>query len=229
MMTNLEPDDVIGSRIRDLRKRSGLSADQLASRCAGVGYPQLSATAIYLIEGGGRGKSGSRPRRRVTIEELLVLAVALETSPLVLLVPEDSDAEYAVTPELTTTTKRVIAWVLGNSWTPEGPPHEVADQGSARERARRFDMNMPGWMHDMLGQMRSVTHEAIKGEVREAVREALDTAGWIIPEAVAASPEREDLITVFRHDLERLGVAVESVDKKGGENGEPADQTDSDR
>lgn len=85
--------DQVGVRVRDLRRRNGLSVEQLAERCGAAGIP-LSTTALYLIEGGGRGKSTGRERRRVTVDELLVLAKALDV-PAFRLLPEVAEPESA--------------------------------------------------------------------------------------------------------------------------------------
>jgi hypothetical protein len=72
-----EPSDVMGTRVREIRKRQGPTAGAQAQHCASSGLLHLIPNALYLIEGGGRGKSGKRSRRHVTVEELLGLSVAL--------------------------------------------------------------------------------------------------------------------------------------------------------
>jgi len=124
--------------VRDARKRAGWSVDQLAERCAEVGLPQLSATAVYLIEGGGRGKSGTRPRRRITVEELLGVAYALGVSPLALLLPED-DTSYPVTPDVVTSARAVYEWFVGERFPPLPAPGD-ADQWNDEDRAAAWFM-----------------------------------------------------------------------------------------
>jgi transcriptional regulator with XRE-family HTH domain len=77
------PSDVVGSRLRQLRKQRALSIEQVADLCAEAGAPELTANALYLIEG-GRRKSGRRTRK-VTVDELLALGAAFNVSPLTLL------------------------------------------------------------------------------------------------------------------------------------------------
>lgn len=93
-----EPSDVMGTRVREIRKRQGLTAGAQAQHCASSGLLHLTPNALYLIEGGGRGKSGKRSRRHVTVEELLGLSVTLAVPPLALLLPEDAADEFAITP-----------------------------------------------------------------------------------------------------------------------------------
>lgn len=133
IVPNPELSDLIGGRVRDARRREGLSVDQLAQRCADVGLPQLSPTALYLIEGGGRGKSGTRPRRRITVEELLGVAYALGVSPLTLLLPEENSS-YPVTPDALASARAVYEWFVGERLAPLPAP-DAADEWNDEDRA----------------------------------------------------------------------------------------------
>lgn len=66
-------------RLREIR---GLSAQDLADRCSELGAPQLSRGVISNIE--------SR-KENVSIEEVLVLASALDVSPVQLFTPADDE------------------------------------------------------------------------------------------------------------------------------------------
>lgn len=76
--------DRLGTRIRDLRTRVGLSQEDLAAaaRDAGAG-DGFTATVVGAMES-GRRREGRRTRL-FTLDELLPLAAALEVSPLELL------------------------------------------------------------------------------------------------------------------------------------------------
>ena len=65
------------TRLRLLRQRRGMSARELAARCAEVGVPSLSRSTIAKIE--------SRVRTFVTVEEVAALATALGVTPADLL------------------------------------------------------------------------------------------------------------------------------------------------
>ena len=68
---------VIRDRIRDLRERSGLDRDELATRAREYGLAEgFTANVVGFLERGRRG---------LTVEELLAIAQALEVSPLELL------------------------------------------------------------------------------------------------------------------------------------------------
>lgn len=75
--------DTVGAQLRSLRKRVGLSVEEVAKLCAGAAAPELTANVLYAIEG-GRRKEGERTRT-VTVDELFALARALEVTPGMLL------------------------------------------------------------------------------------------------------------------------------------------------
>lgn len=75
--------DRIGARVRQLREARGWSEPALAAQCGQLGAP-LSRQAIHRIE----VPVSSRPRRLLSVHELLVLARALEVHPMDLLPPE---------------------------------------------------------------------------------------------------------------------------------------------
>jgi transcriptional regulator with XRE-family HTH domain len=60
-------------RLREIRRERKISARELAARCARLGMPGLTRSAISKIESGVRA--------RVTIEEFAILAVALDVDP----------------------------------------------------------------------------------------------------------------------------------------------------
>ena len=63
----------LAARLRDLRRRQGISARELAIRCAQVGMPSLTRSTIAKIEAG--------VRNFVTVEETAALAAALNVHP----------------------------------------------------------------------------------------------------------------------------------------------------
>lgn len=68
--------DDVAREIRAARKRRGLSVGQLAARCAELGAPELTAQALYKLEG-QRARADRRPRP-VTVDELFIFADALQ-------------------------------------------------------------------------------------------------------------------------------------------------------
>ncbi len=101
----LAPVEAVASRLREVRKARGWSAQQVAARCAALGMPQLDRSTVANIENGRR--------QRIGVDELLVLAFALGVAPVHLLVPLD-ERWYAVTPKHINASSRVRQWVRGN-------------------------------------------------------------------------------------------------------------------
>jgi transcriptional regulator with XRE-family HTH domain len=77
--------DLIADQIRDLRRREGLTREELAAAARGQGLPAtFTAVALGNVETGRRDHEGRR-RREVTVDELAALAAAAGRSPLDLL------------------------------------------------------------------------------------------------------------------------------------------------
>jgi transcriptional regulator with XRE-family HTH domain len=117
----LTPSDVVAGRVREVRRKRGLTVSQLAQGCAELGVPQLTEQALYNLEAGRADKQGRR-RRAVTVDELLVLAHALHCAPVHLLVPLEDDQDYPVTPAVAE-----LAWVARN-WVRGEYPVTGTDQ-----------------------------------------------------------------------------------------------------
>ena len=104
------PSDVVADRVVELRRSAGLTRDQLAARVEALGSP-LSPAALANIETGRRDKDGRR-RREVSVEELLVLAAALDVTPAALVVDLDAD-EAEVAEQLRMFPVELLWWVTG--------------------------------------------------------------------------------------------------------------------
>lgn len=100
------PSQVVARRVREVRRaRGGLSAEQLAQRCADLGMPSLNRSVIANLENGRRDF--------VTVDELLVLALALDVAPLHLVVPMGAQDPMLIAPDIPHLGGPVRAWVRG--------------------------------------------------------------------------------------------------------------------
>lgn len=132
------PVDTISARVKELRRRKGLTAAELGERLTRQGVAWDRSIVANLENG---------RRRSVTVTELLALALVLDVSPLHLLVPLD-EGDYRVTPELAQPTDRVREWIRGGGGLPgtdmriygtETPRAEFeAAMAAARARSERF-------------------------------------------------------------------------------------------
>jgi len=107
------PSDYAASRIREVRRLRNMSTSDLAARCAGLGVPRITMAVIENIENGRRNLEGQR-RRTVSVDELMVIALALNCPPLYLLIPpEDMDQPYPLTPTEVLNRRYVAEWFSG--------------------------------------------------------------------------------------------------------------------
>ena len=88
-----------------------MSAVKLAARTTELGYP-IHRVAISKLESG---------ERAITVPELVILAAALNTVPLALLLPGTADAAIEILPGDEMTGAAAIGWFTGTtSATPTG-------------------------------------------------------------------------------------------------------------
>ncbi len=114
---------VIARRVREVRSRHQMTAQDLAERMTTLGLPWNRTTVVKLENG---------RRENVSVTELLVLAEALATAPVNLLVPV-TDEPYQVTPARTESSDVVREWVRGNKPLP----------GTSTEDQRTFYAEVP--------------------------------------------------------------------------------------
>lgn len=122
------PSGVVGARVREVRRLRDWTAAQLAERCADLGAPEITSSVVTDLETGRRDKTTGRRRRNITVDELLVLALALDVAPVHLIAPtypapgwgrqdgrnDPNDAQlYAVTSTQEVPVYRVRSWVRG--------------------------------------------------------------------------------------------------------------------
>ncbi|WP_416970647.1 helix-turn-helix domain-containing protein [Streptomyces sp. 4F14] len=106
----------VGEAVRAARTDLGLSAPEVAKRCADLGVP-IPPTGINKIENGGRGS--------LKVEEALALAVVLQVPLASLLVPLGTDATIELLPNLRISSWEAVRVVTGEGFmedAPEGSP-----------------------------------------------------------------------------------------------------------
>lgn len=82
----MTPTATIAAGIRRVRQARNLSLGALAARCAIMGVPRITAAVLTTIERGERGHVG--------VDELFVLAAALDSSPLELFASTDGPIDF---------------------------------------------------------------------------------------------------------------------------------------
>jgi transcriptional regulator with XRE-family HTH domain len=97
----------VAANLRRIRQERGLSYAELARRLAALGHPILD-TGIIKIEKG---------ERRIDVDDLVALAVALGTTPNRLLLPgtdiPGGTTDHLLVPEIRDSRRRLWAWASG--------------------------------------------------------------------------------------------------------------------
>ncbi|MFY1656897.1 helix-turn-helix domain-containing protein [Micromonospora sp. WMMD1274] len=142
--------DVAADQIVRLRKRLNLTREQLAARCAELGYPALTGPALANIETGRRKGDGVR-RRDVSVDELAVLAQALQVPPLLLLFPVGVTESVDVLPSRSFDTWWAAKWFTGEANL--GDDTEDQQFGVPLYLFRRHDRLLDDYLGHMTDQL----------------------------------------------------------------------------
>jgi len=110
----------IAARVRHYRQAHGLRGDDLAERCAALGY-SMPKSAISKLETG--------MRRTTTLPEVLVLAAALGVPPIALILPVGDTVDTEVLPERHLPIDLARRWFDGTEGVAIHVPH-YRDQGA---------------------------------------------------------------------------------------------------
>jgi transcriptional regulator with XRE-family HTH domain len=162
------------ANLRRIRQERGLSYAELARRLAKTGHPILD-TGLLKIEKG---------ERRIDVDDLAALAVALDVTPNRLLLPE-MDIEHAadparLTPSVQETPPALWAWATGEAPLGQSPATAAAESD---ERAREVVFSRENRPHRWAvpppprtaGQ--SVTLTGLAALVADAFRQGISTDG----------------------------------------------------
>ena len=96
------PSLVLARRVREHRLLHGLKQGDLVDRLTIEFGWEIARSAVARIESGAR---------QVNVDELFLLAAALDTTPLLLLTPRDESEAMAPTPRRAMTSGRARAWI----------------------------------------------------------------------------------------------------------------------
>ena len=191
--------------VREARDRRGWTGQQLADRCADAGMPALDRSAVTNIETGRR--------RRIGVDEWLVLAAVLDVAPLHLLFPRADDDVVAVTPTGSVSAGQARRWATGREPLPDGdertfryevPDSEYerrsqrlreseqrADQARRRLRVAQEKLRLVTIERAMLDEGPALFAEALPGSRGARLDSRLDTAYDEVADAKVASEEAQ--------------------------------------
>ncbi|EOD65616.1 helix-turn-helix domain-containing protein [Amycolatopsis vancoresmycina] len=161
--------ETVGAQVRAIREARGMKQRELVDACAAAGW-NISASTIENIEGIRRvskGEDKPRPRREISVDELLALAVVLGVHPIDLLIPGDAGDDELVTlpPGLEVTAGQARAWIAGTGFLEE--PADLAELAEVMRRVPTFRaaaLNAAWWTPERLHEQQRLTNAALRAD-----------------------------------------------------------------
>jgi len=199
--------DRVAEQVSTLRRSARLTREQFSARCQALGL-DLSPAALTNVETGRRDSTGRR-RRDVSVDELVVLAAALNVPPVQLMFPLGAVPEVEMLPGVLTSTWTAYQWAYGEQTRISGSETDQrewwrgrADQLDAYKRhteaAGRYFRHLHG--DDLTGDSSVQAASAVRDLVQ--VREDMARRGWALP-VVPADLTDELTSAQQRHRQER--------------------------
>jgi transcriptional regulator with XRE-family HTH domain len=180
----------VGAEVRRYREMRKMSAQQLAERCAGLGLP-IQRSVLANLENGRRDT--------VSTPELLVLALALNVAPVLLLFPAGRDESAELAPGLSVPMAEALQWFSG-----EAPLPAMAEDQAERWR----DATLPA----ELFRVHAKDLADFQRVADTAARVAEDAAGTEAPERIEAltriAVEQEALAALLQSGLRQMRAAM---------------------
>lgn len=115
--------DVVAEQVARLRRVAGMNREQLAARCADLGWPSLTYGVIGSIETGRPREKGGPRTREVSVDELVGLGAALDVPTVLLLTPLDA-AQVEIMPGRAVDPWSALLWLFGRVETQGLPAGE---------------------------------------------------------------------------------------------------------
>lgn len=184
-------EQVVASQLKEVRRRRGLSQEALSALLSELGVP-LHQTAIAKIENQKRG---------VAVGELVALALALNVTPLRLLLPDGKDLVF-ITPAKRHFASTVWGWMIGNQSLAAASTVE-----DGRRAAEAYRAELPPEEARMRLQPAIRATQRLMERVREVVDRLDDDTPAKDPAAVArldAARTELSRVTAELDDLERV-------------------------
>lgn len=191
----------MSTNVRRTRERRGLSVRQLSARLAELGY-KLLPSGVTNVEARDLAK-----RRRVDVDDLVALALALRTTPAALLgatvepgtfVEDGLEPEVAITPGRTLVPPVLEEWVAGVGapypYVEEGDDRLIFDASPSRvRRSKRLDER---------------AHPA-----RDAVREVAEVVDSAVEALADRTPGPPGAVSSLRAQIRRR-LAAQLVERR---------------
>ena len=202
---HLTIEKVAARRLREERRRQGLTQDDLASRCVDLGEP-IARTTIAKIENG---------KRALSLSDVFVLAAALNTSPAMLFLPIGDEDDVYIAPKLKVHPHLAMKWIEG---TEPLPISNISQWHEAVEPLRLYrDFRLLQREMQRTGQRVSSAEyagdEARITETRTEHAEAMQQIAEHMERMVRRGVRPAELHSEVLDDMRRIGIEPWTEDR----------------
>ena len=196
---------LIAGEVKRWRDRREMSAQQLADACEALGHP-IPRSVIANLESGRR--------ETISVPEVVVLAKALEVSPVQLLYPLGVDPEVEALPGRTVDTEAAMRWFTGQDDPFRDEARTRVGLGRQHEETGLHEWYETGYEDASAPVTMYAQHRALLAEYTDAYFEAYRRLGDGTPderfrsELATIRKRGEDAIKAKRAEMRRRGIAV---------------------
>lgn len=186
----------VAANVRALRRARGLELSHLSERLERLGQP-ISLAGLSRLELG---------QRRVDVDDLMALALALDVTPLRLLLTATADADPVfVTPRTDPSTREAWEWATGERPPGVAPLFSTSSRRSGEDLLRWRRENTPHRDREVMSLSDQMEHAGVLAALERAAAAA---------EADGLSPESIHNYLNFRRAI-RLAGGVFHADDDG--------------
>ncbi|WP_411129934.1 hypothetical protein [Streptomyces sp. x-19] len=206
--------DVVAEQMRKHRARLGLTREQLAEECARLGAPDLTYGALTNIETGRRNKEGKR-RRAISVDELLVLGLALAVPPLLLVLPLGGEETIPTVPAAEPRDPYTVwKWFTGEETPTLAGPVDGRHYADARPIGEDGPKWSAAWGAAAYPASLYPEFDRRRLAVIKAHRLTTNAAPARAPEYQRDYAERLDDLAHVINDMTRAGLTVPAVQRE---------------
>ncbi|MFE9217112.1 hypothetical protein ACFYN3_12335 [Streptomyces lavendulae] len=204
--------DVVAAQIRRHRERLGMNRNDLAAECARLGRPDITYAVIVSIETGRAGGEGKQRRRPVTVDDLLVLGLALATPPLLLMLPLGSETTVPTVPAADPRDPYTVwQWMTGEATPTLDSPLDGRYVTDSRQIAASGQTWSAAWATAAYPASLYPEFERRRFAVTKAHRRAMKAGDEPVRDKERATDTRQDY---FEH-LEQLAYHIDDMTRAG--------------
>jgi transcriptional regulator with XRE-family HTH domain len=194
-------------RVKDLRRRRGLTAAQLATRCAELGAAGMTTNVIANIE---------TRRREISVNELMVFALALDVAPIHLLSPIAATDPATDRPLALTSTVQIedpgqaMRWIHGEEALPVSQDRLYYSSSLENLRTPETDQTLSQYAKSVVmdGAKRLASqYEAQATQFQDSVRGQITEMLTGLEDAVGHGTSQSEVIDVLSDARTRLNAA----------------------